>query len=235
MVFGGLQKLTLLDFPGKVACTVFTKGCNFYCPFCHNAFLVNNSPVPDIHEDEILSFLKKRTGVLDGVCITGGEPLINPGIHNFIKEVKSLGFAVKLDTNGYLPEKLESLVNEGLIDYVAMDVKNCFEKYDVTSGCKNTDISKIKKSISFLLSDKVDYEFRTTVVKPLHTPRDIESLAAQISGAKRYFLQNYVDSGNILSSDSLCSFDGGELKNLLISAQKHIPCACVRGSEIKNF
>ena len=138
MIFGGLQKLTLLDFPGAVACIVFTKGCNFLCPFCHNALLVNKvDQAQEIDEEEIISFLKKRTGVLEGVVITGGEPLLHPGLEDFIVRVRELGYRVKLDTNGSRPEYLKSLVSKGLLDYVAMDIKNSLEKYPKTAGTDN--------------------------------------------------------------------------------------------------
>ncbi len=198
MDFGGFQKLTVLDYPSHVACIVFTKGCNFRCPFCHNSFLVENC-AEQISSEEILLYLKKRKGVLDGVSVTGGEPLMHQGIVDFIKEVKALGYDVKVDTNGTFPERLKELVESSLVDYVAMDIKNSPEKYDITAGAK-TDISKIQESIDFLLSAKVDYEFRTTVTNELHTPQDIVSISKWISGAKRYFVQNFVDSGNILTS-----------------------------------
>ena len=197
----GFQKLTLLDFPEKVACIVFTAGCNFRCPFCHNASLVthiDNSAA--ITEEEILEYLRKRKGLLDGVCITGGEPLLHKDIEDFIAKIKQEGFAVKLDTNGSFPERLISLVEKGLVDYVAMDIKNSKEKYSETAGVDNLEIENIEKSIDFLLKGKVPYEFRTTVVDGLHTTQDIVSIAQRIKGAKKYFLQNCVDSGDIIVS-----------------------------------
>ena len=202
MVFGGFQKLTLLDYPGKMACTLFTKGCNFYCPFCHNSFLVDKTDdAENISAEEVLSYLKKRQGILEGVCITGGEPLLNGGIEDFIKEVKSLGYSVKLDTNGSFPQKLKDLAEKRLIDYVAMDIKNSLQKYAETSGCENLDLSKIEESIDFLLSGKIDYEFRTTVVREFHTVDDIKKISERISGAEKYFLQCFVDSGNLIGND----------------------------------
>lgn len=199
MRIDGLQKMTLLDFPGKVACTVFTGGCNFRCPFCHNALLVTELPQkPDYTVDEILGFLKKRQGLLDGVAITGGEPLMNPDIDSFIKEIRKLGYSVKLDTNGSFPERLEKIVNDGLADYVAMDIKNCKEKYAETVGLSSFGLSKVERSVDFLKNGPVDYEFRTTVVREFHTVDDIRKTAEWISGAKRYFLQNFVDSGNLI-------------------------------------
>ncbi len=201
MIFGGFQKLTLLDFPGVVACTLFTKGCNFLCPFCHNALLVNKTEEAGAVSDaEILSFLKKRQGILEGVCITGGEPLLHTGLSDFIRKVKGLGYKVKLDTNGSLPKRLKLLVSEGLLDYVAMDIKNSFEKYSQTAGTDKINLADIEESIDFLLSGAVPYEFRTTVAKELHTVEDIELIAKRIHGAENYFIQNFKDSGNIIGT-----------------------------------
>lgn len=229
MIFGGFQKLTLLDYPGKVACTVFTKGCNFYCPFCHNAFLVDvNGEEESISADSVISYLIKRKGILEGICITGGEPLIHDEIKAFIKEVKNLGFSVKLDTNGSFPEKLKEFVRDGLIDYVAMDIKNAFDKYPETSGCEKLDLAPILESIDFLKSGLVDYEFRTTVSSPLHTVSDIEKIAQHIVGAKKYFLQNYVDSGHILGKN-LSPVDEKTLAEMEKVAQKYVKTAQIRG------
>lgn len=227
MFFAGFQKLTLLDYPGKVACLLFTMGCNFRCPFCHNASLVRAEEKAAVSEEEILSFLKKRQGVLDGVCISGGEPLLHRGLYDFIKEVKSLGYSVKLDTNGSFPDALKALVSERMIDYVAMDIKNSFESYSKTSGI-NTDLDKIKESIDFLMSDAVDYEFRTTLVKELHTYEDMESIGKMIKGAKRYFLQNFVDSGDVLLPN-MHPFGKNELEKTLEIARKYVPDTTFRG------
>ncbi len=201
MVFHGFQKLTLLDYPGKVAATLFTAGCNFKCPFCHNASLVTHIQNGEVYdEEELLSYLKKRSGILDGVCITGGEPLLHEGIQPFLRRVKELGYAVKLDTNGSFPERLKALVSEGFVDYVAMDIKNAKEKYPLTVGIDSFSLDAVEKSVAFLLSGKVEYEFRTTVVKEFHTLSDIESIARWIAGAEKYFLQNFVDSGDLIAS-----------------------------------
>lgn len=198
----GLQKMTLLDYPGRVACTVFTGGCNLRCPFCHNSALVTNLNANDSYEsDEIIEFLRGRVGLLDGVCVTGGEPLLQIGISGFLRKIKQLGFKIKLDTNGTFPDKLADIVEEGLADYVAMDIKNCPEKYAQTVGIKDFDISGIVRSVDFLRNGKVEYEFRTTVVKEFHTVDDIKKAAKFIKGAKRYYLQNFVDSGNLIGSD----------------------------------
>lgn len=202
MQIHGFQKMTLLDFPGRVACTVFTGGCNLRCPFCHNALLVTELADSDIIPTEsVLSYLEKRTKLLDGVAITGGEPLLQPDIASFIRKIKNMGYAVKLDTNGAYPAKLRDLVEEGLVDYVAMDVKNCKEKYGETVGIPNFDTSKVEESIKFLLSGKVDFEFRTTIVKEFHTVEDIKRLSEWISGAPKYFLQNFTDSGNLIGEN----------------------------------
>ena len=230
MIFGGMQKLTLLDYPGKVACTLFTKGCNFYCPFCHNAFLVDvDGREESISSEYVIDYLKKRKGILDGVCITGGEPLIHNALTDFIKEVKDIGYSIKLDTNGSFPKKLKALVEDGLIDYVAMDVKNCLSKYHITSGCDTLNLAHIEESIDFLLEGRVDYEFRTTVVKELHTPQDIDALTIRIAGADKYFIQSFVDSGNILM-ENLHPVDEETLKIMENTAKKNIKTACIRGN-----
>lgn len=195
----GLQKLTLLDYPGKMACTIFTAGCNLRCPFCHNSRLViNPENRSEYSDEEIFSFLKKRVGVLDGVAITGGEPLLQNDIEDFIGRVRELGYSVKLDTNGTFPDKLRSLVEKGLVDYIAMDIKNSPELYAETVGISGYDISKIKESIAFLLEGKVDYEFRTTVVREFHSVFGMNSLGEMIKGAKRHFLQGFIDSGELI-------------------------------------
>ncbi|MBQ7383729.1 MAG: anaerobic ribonucleoside-triphosphate reductase activating protein [Clostridia bacterium] len=228
MVIKGLQKTTLLDFPEKVACTVFTGGCNFRCPFCHNASLVISPDFSDIiPEDEFFSFLNKRKGILDGVCITGGEPLLQRDIADFMKKIRDMGFAVKLDTNGAFPDRLKAILDEGLVDYVAMDIKNSQEKYSETCGIQ-IDLSKISESISLLMNGNIPFEFRTTVVKELHTPQDIESIAKWISGARRYFLQSFTDSGDILAS-GLSAYSPEEMKQILASARKYLPSSELRG------
>jgi len=207
----GLQKLTLLDFPQKTACTIFTGGCNFRCPFCHNGDLVlGNLPEP-IDADELFSFLKKRVGILDGVCITGGEPLLNNDIEGFIKEIRDLGYLVKLDTNGSNPGYLKRLCEQGLVDYVAMDIKNSKEAYPETVGIEKFDISPICESVDFLKSSKTDYEFRTTIVKEFHSEDEIVSIGEWLKDSKKYFLQNFVDSESVIKK-GLHSVDEQELK-----------------------
>ena len=230
MIFGGFQKLTLLDYPGKVSCTIFTKGCNFRCPFCHNALLVEGKDSDNFTDSEVLEYLKKRQGILEGVCISGGEPLMQPEIEEFIRKVKELGYCVKLDTNGSYPEKLKLLVSAGLVDYVAMDVKNSFEKYGETAGVPELRLDKIKESINFLLEGNVDYEFRTTVAKGLHTVGDIKALTQHIVGAKKYFLQNFQDSGNILGgSGCLGPVDESTLSAMFEQALTNVDNSKIRG------
>lgn len=229
MNFSGFQRLTLLDYPGKVACTLFTSGCNLRCPFCHNASLVTHIDNTNIYkEEEILSYLKKRQGILDGVCISGGEPLLQTDIADFIREVKALGYSVKLDTNGFFPDKLISLVNEKLVDYVAVDFKNTYEKYALTTGIQNLDLTPFKKTVDFLLSDKVDYEFRTTVVSKFHQTQDIVDIAKTITGAPRYFLQSFVDSGDLISC-GLCAISPENMKKMAELSSAFVTNTEIRG------
>lgn len=228
MILNGFQKMTLLDFPGRVACTLFAGGCNFRCPFCHNAGLVIGQEREIYEEEEILDYLKKRKGLLDGVCITGGEPLLRTDIKEFIVKIKELGYSVKLDTNGSRPEKLRELIDEGLLDYVAMDVKSSMERYGKAVGIEDFDTTEIEESIDLLLEGRADYEFRTTVVKPLHRVEDIENLCKRIKGAKRYFLQNFVDSGDLIG-EGMTAHDRGTLDMMLETAKKYIPETQLRG------
>lgn len=195
MRIGGLQKLTLLDFPGHVACTVFLQGCNFRCPFCHNTSLVLGTE--GIRETEVLDFLKKRQGLLDGVAVTGGEPLLSAQIDTLLEKFKALGYRVKLDTNGSFPQRLRELIERGLVDYVAMDIKNSREKYDLTAGASGF-LPAVEESIALLKQGLIPYEFRTTVVDELHEPEDFAAIGQWLTGAQAYFLQGFVDSGDIL-------------------------------------
>ncbi len=229
MKINGLQKLTLLDYPGHTACTIFTAGCNFRCPFCHNAGLVTKIDDSDtIPPEEIISFLKKRAGLLDGVCITGGEPLLQNDIEEFMVEIKTLGYKVKLDTNGSRPEKLKPLIDKGLVDYIAMDIKNSRERYSETAGAE-ISIEDIEKSIHIIKTCGVDYEFRTTVVKGLHETEDISSLAEWISPCKRYFLQNFVDSGNLIGA-GFSAHAPEALEEMKRCATAFVPNAQIRGA-----
>ena len=225
MLIGGLQKLTLIDYPGKVACTLFTYGCNFRCPFCHNAVLVNEEPVP-IPEEEFFSFLKKRQGLLDGVGITGGEPLLHKDMPTFLQKIKDLGYAVKLDTNGSFPERLREVVEKGLVDMVAMDIKNEKSRYAETIGY-DVDMHKIEESVAFLMENRVDYEFRTTIVKEFHDEKAIRGIGEWIRGAEKYFLQNFVDSGHLLGNAHGVSEQ--DMRRFTEIAKEYVPNAFVRG------
>lgn len=230
MLISGLQKLTLLDYPGRVACTVFTGGCNFRCPFCHNAPLVLPEQLAqDTDEEQVLAFLKKRVGVLDGVAITGGEPLLHKDIGDFLAKVKALGYQIKLDTNGSFPELLMELVKAGLVDRVAMDIKNAPACYGETAGVAGLDLAAIERSKDFLLSGAVDYEFRTTVVKGLHDEERLKEAARWISGAREYYLQQFKDSGQVLNITGLGAFDEKEMHALAEAVRPWVPAVRVRG------
>lgn len=195
MKIHGFQKLTLLDFPGKVACTVFLGNCNFRCPFCQNGNLVLRAGrEPIVEAEEVLAVLEKRRGILDGVCITGGEPTLDAELPEFMKRVKEKGYLVKLDTNGYRPQVLEKLVEAGLVDYVAMDIKNAPNRYAETAGVSGLDLLKIQESVDFLMGDVVPYEFRTTVTRELHGKEEFETIGRWLEGCSRYYLQNYRES-----------------------------------------
>lgn len=228
MEFCGLQKLTLLDYPGRVACTLFTGGCNFRCPFCHNGGLVTCAAQPLYSEDEILKFLSSRKGILDGVCVTGGEPLLQKDLDSFLAKVKEMGFSVKLDTNGSFPHLLRPLVEQGLVDYVAMDVKNRPEKYAATVGVPGFEIAPIRESISYIMEGRIPYEFRTTVVRQLHTPEDIAALTQWIRGAEKYALQSFVDSGAVLT-EGLSAWDKETVYRMAEIAREAVPNTEVRG------
>lgn len=226
----GLQKLTLLDYPGVMACTVFTGGCNFRCPFCHNAALVTGTEnALPFDEKEVLDFLESRKNMLEGVCITGGEPLLHKQLSDVISSIKAKGYKVKLDTNGSRPEALQRLLNSGLLDYVAMDIKHSKEKYAQASGT-GLYLEAVSQSVEILKNSTVPFEFRTTVVSPLHTPDDLENIARWISGAPRYYLQNFIDSGELLQPDPRYAAVPGEiLQEMLARVKPFVPGAVVRG------
>lgn len=228
MKIGGLQKLTLLDFPGRCACTVFTVGCNMRCPFCHNAPLVTGESPALIDESEVLSLLQKRKGVLDGVCFTGGEPLLQPDLPELIRRIRGMGFAVKLDTNGTLPDRLLSLLEEGLLDYVAMDIKNAPDRYAETVGVPGFDVKNIEQSIRILQNGKTPFEFRTTVVRELHEPKDFQKIADWIAGDEPYFLQQFVDSGDLIKS-GFSAYSKAEMEGLLPLISPKVPHVAIRG------
>lgn len=230
MLISGLQKLTLLDYPGRMACTVFTGGCNFRCPFCHNASLVLPERLSaELTQEEVLLFLRKRTGILDGVAVTGGEPLLHRDIGDFLREIKELGFSVKLDTNGSFPNLLQKLIEEKLVDYVAMDIKNSPLLYAETVGVPGFDLSPVNESRKYLLSGPVDYEFRTTVVKGLHTKESLLDTAEWLCGAKKYYLQQFRDSGDLILPDGLRAFDEAEMKLLHDAVAAVLPVTELRG------
>lgn len=226
----GLQKMTLLDFPGHVACTVFLGGCDFRCPFCHNFELANGASSPVMNDDEILEFLKKRKGLLDGVAITGGEPCMQTALPDFMKAIHALGFAVKLDTNGYHPEMLKKILRYSLADYVAMDIKNSPEKYAVTCGVLSIHMDKIKESISLLLSSDINYEFRTTAVDEFHEVEDFEEMGKLIKGAKHYFIQCFADKDTV-PFGNLHAPSTEKLKKFAAAASKYVPSTALRGVE----
>ena len=232
MRIAGIQKLTLLDYPGRTAATLFTPGCNFRCPFCHNGELVapgiSAQALPDLPLEEVLAFLKKRSGLLDGVCLSGGEPLLQPDIAEFCETLHALEFAVKLDTNGTNPVLLRKLLDAGLIDYVAMDVKNCPARYAETAGVPGLSLEPVQRTLDWLLSGPVDSELRTTVVREFHGEDDILALAEWIAGAKRWYLQAFVDRDTVLRP-GLTSYSKEEMERLAQAARRFVPCAEVRG------
>lgn len=231
MKISGIQKLTLLDYPGTVACTLFTAGCNFRCPFCHNAMLVLPEQIEDasLSEDEVLSFLKKRQGVLDGVAITGGEPLLHRELPELLGKIKALGYKIKLDTNGSNPELLRGIIENRLVDRVAMDIKNAPKAYGTTVGVAGLDIAPIERSKDMLLRGDIDYEFRTTVVKGIHTEDSLIGAAKWIEGAKEYYLQQFKDSGSLILPDGLAAYDEKEMHALADAVREYVPAVQVRG------
>ena len=197
MKIHGLQKMTLLDFPGRVACTVFLGGCDMRCPFCHNAELIDGSVPPVMDEEELLAFLKKRQGLLEGVAVTGGEPLLRPDFIELAEKIRDLGYPMKLDTNGMHPGRLREIIDRGLAAYVAMDIKNSPERYAVTAGLEELDLGPIRESVSLLMEGRTDYEFRTTVVAELHDADSFRKIGGWIRGAKRYYLQKFTDRDTV--------------------------------------
>jgi len=227
MRIAGLQKLTLLDYPGRCACTVFLAGCNLRCPFCHNASLVTGQAPPAMDRDEFFTFLGKRKGLLDGVCVTGGEPTLHNALPEFLAEIRELGFSVKLDTNGSNPSMLRRLIDEGLVDCVAMDIKNSPDRYMET--CGGVDIlDRVQESIDILMEGRVDYEFRTTCCKPFHDADALESIGAWLCGAKQYYLQAFVDSGDLIGT-GVDGFTKEEMEALRQAALPYIPTTRIRG------
>lgn len=227
----GFNKTTLLDYPGKVASTIFLGGCNFRCPFCQNSVLVlEPGQQPDYSQEEILAFLKKRKGILDGVCVSGGEPTLAEELEEFLYKIKELGYEIKLDTNGSRPETVKKLAEEGLIDKVAMDIKACPDNYSVLTGISHPDMDKIRETVDLLIHGELnlDYEFRTTVVRELHTRKDFEEIAEWLKGAKEYYLQAYKDSEGVLKP-GFTSYTLEELKDFQQILQRTISFVGIRG------
>ncbi|WP_312943014.1 anaerobic ribonucleoside-triphosphate reductase activating protein [Oscillibacter sp.] len=230
MTFCGLQTLSLVDFPGKVAATVFTGGCNLCCPYCHNARLVTAPPELREHheEEEVLEFLSSRKGLLDGVALSGGEPLLHAGLSDFAARIKAMGFAVKLDTNGCDPQRLQAILETGNIDYVAMDIKNSLPKYPPTVGVLGFDAAPVAESAALLMEGATDYEFRTTLVRELHTRADLLDIARWLTGARRYFLQNFIDSGELIGS-GLHGFSPDEMRTFAETVRSFYGEVSLRG------
>lgn len=228
MIIHGLQKMTLLDFPGQVACTVFLGGCEFRCPFCHNADLLDMSAPGIMNDDELLEFLKKRKGLLDGVAFTGGEPLLRKDLPELLVRVRDIGYKIKVDTNGDHPDLLKEIVQAGLADYIAMDVKNSPARYAETIGRETFDTAPVDESIQFLLSGQVRYEFRTTVVKQFHDEASFEAIAQWIDGADRYELQGFVDRDTVpFAGLEACSRE--EMEHFADIVRPHVKTVELRG------
>lgn len=225
----GLQKTTLLDFPGHVAATVFTGGCNFRCPFCHNSELLPGTVEAEYETGEVLDFLRKRKGILEGVCITGGEPTLQPDLEDFIRSVRELGLLVKLDTNGYKPDLLRDFCRKGLLDFVAMDIKAGRSHYAATAGVDGMRLERIDESIRFLLEGSVPYEFRTTVVRGLHTEEDFREIGPWIQGCGNYYLQNFTESGQVLEPGVFSGFGKEELEGFAELVRPYVGQAALRG------
>ncbi|MBR5527832.1 MAG: anaerobic ribonucleoside-triphosphate reductase activating protein [Clostridia bacterium] len=224
----GFMKMTLLDFPGKVACTVFTGGCNLRCPFCHNADIVKNPAGQNLY-DEVMEYLSLRRGILEGVCISGGEPLLQPHIGEFMAEIRSMGYSIKLDTNGTLPEKLKSILEEGLCDYVAMDIKSSPQRYEKATNSE-IPFEVFEKSMEVIRAFGIDHEFRTTAVKGIHTPDDFRDIAKLLLPDEKYFVQRFVDSGNLISKDpAMQAFSPEEMQNILEILSQKLSRAKLRG------
>ena len=225
----GLQKTTLLDFPGRVAATLFTGGCNFRCPFCHNSGLLSGDAEAAYSVREILQFLEKRKRILEGVCITGGEPTLQPDLEDFIRDIRSLGLAVKLDTNGYRPDVLKALCQKGLLDYAAMDIKAGRDRYETAAGVCGLDMKRIDESIRFLLEGHLHYELRTTVVRGIHEAEAFRQIGPWIKGCRRYFLQAFKDSGDILVPQAYDAFSAEEMRAFMELVRPYAEEVSLRG------
>ena len=222
----GLQRLTLLDFPGRIACTVFTGGCNLRCPFCHNSSLVH-SVGEEIKEEDFFAFLDSRRGRLEGVCVSGGEPTLHQNLPEFLAKIKEKGFLVKLDTNGTRPEMIANLISAGLVDYIAMDIKNSPEKYAKTVGLSEFETADVARSIEIIEGSALPHEFRTTVTAELHTPEDIRAICANLHQNAKYYIQAYRDEGDILQKGHTTPTKEA-LEALLAAAREFLPSAEIR-------
>lgn len=235
-MISGLQKMTLLDYPGKVACTVFLQGCNFRCPFCHNSGLLDKESAETIPVEELTAFLKKRVGLLDGVCVTGGEPTLQPALEDLLMQIKAMGYLVKLDTNGNRPQVVKTLVGKGLVDYIAMDIKNCPSRYGQTAGVPDMTLVWVEESIRYLLAGHVDYEFRTTVAEELHTPQDFEAMGKWFASLdpehkpEKFFIQPYVDRDSVLTT-GLHTPTGETLREMAAAIAPYVKTVAIRGMD----
>lgn len=231
MEFHGINKLTLLDYPKHLACTLFTGGCNLRCPFCHNAPLVLNPEAePRIDLNELLHFLKKRTGILEGICITGGEPTLQPDLADFMKQCKDLGYLIKLDTNGTRPDVIEHVIKDHLVDYIAMDIKNCPDRYAETVGLPSVRFSAFEESIELIRTNGLPYEFRTTVVRELHTKEDLLAIGKWLKGSNTYVLQAFQDSGALIGS-GLSGYSAKELQSFTTLLTPYFDRVLLRGAD----
>ncbi len=228
MKIHGLQKMTLLDFPGRVACTVFLGGCDMRCPFCHNAELIDGSAPPVMDEEELLAFLKKRQGLLEGVAVTGGEPLLRPDFIELAEKIRDLGYPLKLDTNGTHPDRLREIINRGLAAYVAMDIKNSPDRYAETAGLEDLDLAPVRESVALLMEGRTDYEFRTTVVAELHDADSFRRIGEWIRGARRYFLQKFTDRDTVPFGGFHAPADD-EMRHYAEIAREYVPSVEIRG------
>ena len=230
MKIHGLQKMTLLDYPGKVACTVFFGGCDMRCPYCHNAELLDGSAPSIMSDEELIEFLKKRRGLLDGVAITGGEPLLQKDLPDLAARIRDLGYPIKLDTNGNHPERLERMIREGLAQYVAMDIKNSPERYAETIGLPQFDTAPVKESAALLLEGRTEYEFRTTTVAEFHDDESFEKIGPWIKGAERYFLQKFTDRDTV-PFGGLHAPEDGQMRRWADIVRPFVPAVELRGVE----
>ncbi len=229
----GLMKTTLLDYPGHLACTIFTGGCNYRCPFCHNSELLDLNMESEYSEEEIFDFLKKRAGTLEGVAITGGEPTLQPDLKDFMRRIReNYPLKIKLDTNGCNPPMIRAILEAGLCDYIAMDIKASPENYPKVCGVKHVDMERIRETKDMIMSSGVSYEFRTTAVKGLHTRDDFYGIADFIKGCEDYYIQNFKDSDNVLDRQrGFAAFTGEELKEFAEIAKRGAKRVGIRGTD----